>query len=123
MCYNKGLERRFTVKLEINDYTADELYKILLKFVNDDGFKLEKNCIMIEDINENKDNFKFFAGDMLKLYQKAKEFYSLRLMKTSLTLNSNDKILCREDFVNSLKHFNENLNEKKDNRANFLMYT
>ena len=28
MCYNKGLERRFTVKLEINDYTA-ELLEIL----------------------------------------------------------------------------------------------
>tara|TARA_Y100000590_G_scaffold80432_1_gene89316 strand:+ start:5168 stop:6547 length:1380 start_codon:yes stop_codon:yes gene_type:complete len=122
MCYNKGLERRFTVKLEINDYTSEELFKILHKFIVEDNFKLEEDAITINDIEENKDNFKFFGGDMRKLYQKAKEFYSLRLMKESLELNNNNKILTRRDFTKSLEYFKDD-NNKKDNRYMFSMYT
>jgi len=121
MCYNKGLERRFTVKLEINNYSPEELFKILLKFVKDDGFKIEDMSITIDDINDNKDHFKFYAGDMLKLYQKAKEFYSLRLMKKSLTLSHSNKILIRDDFIKSLNHFK--INKKDNNMYNFSMYT
>jgi len=122
MCYNKGLERRFTVKLEINDYTAEELYKILLKFVNEENFKLEESAITILDIEENKDCFKFYGGDMRKLYQKAKEFYSLRLMKQSLELNNDTKILTKDDFDKSLVYFKNNNDENNDNYL-FSMYT
>ena len=122
MCYNKGLERRFTVKLEINDYTSEELFKILHKFIDEDNFKLKDNALTIDDIEKNKDNFKFFGGDMRKLYQKAKEFYSLRLMKESLELNNDNKVLTRDDFKKSLESFKDDTNEK-DNRYMLSMYT
>tara|TARA_B100001121_G_C18700115_1_gene627116 strand:- start:4445 stop:5815 length:1371 start_codon:yes stop_codon:yes gene_type:complete len=122
MCYNKGLERRFTVKLEINDYTSEELFKILHKFINEDNFKLKDNALTIDDIEENKDNFKFFGGDMRKLYQKAKEFYSLRLMKESLELNNDNKVLTRDDFKKSLEYFKDDTNEK-DDKYMLSMYT
>jgi len=113
MCYNKGLERRFTVKLEINNYTSEELFKILKKFINEDNFKLMKNAITISDIENNKNNFKFFGSDMRKLYQKAKEFYSLRLMKESTKINNNIKILTRDDFIQSLEYFKDNDENKE----------
>ena len=122
MCYNKGLERRFTVKLEINDYTSDELLQILNKFVREDNFKLDNNAITIEDIEENKDCFKFYGGDMRKLYQKAKEFYSLRLMKETLELNNDSKVLTRSDFTQSMEYF-KNKDDEKDDRYMFSMYT
>ena len=122
MCYNKGLERRFTVKLEINDYTSDELLQILNKFVREDNFTLESDAITIEDIEENKGCFKFYGGDMRKLYQKAKEFYSLRLMKETLELNNDSKVLTRSDFTQSMEYF-KNKDDKKDDRYMFSMYT
>ena len=121
MCYNKGLERRFTVKLEINDYTSEELYKILIKFIKEDNFEIEENAISIKDIDENKSSFKFYGSDMRKLYQKAKEFYSLRLMRESIELSSNKNTLTKKDFKNSLKSFN---NKKENNNdIPFSMYT
>lgn len=123
MCYNKGLERRFTVKLEINNYTSEELYKILLKFVSEDKFNIERDAINISDIEENKDMFKFYAGDMRKLYKKAKEYYSLRLMKESLELSDEKKILTRDDFIKSLEYFKGDKVEEKDDRYKFSMYT
>ena len=122
MCYNKGLERRFTVKLEINNYTSEELFKILKKFIDEENFKIEPTAITIDDIDENKENFKFFGGDMRKLYQKAKEFYSLRLMKESLELNNDSKVLTRDDFQKSLEYFKDNTDEK-DDKYMFSMYT
>ena len=44
---------------------------------------------------------------MRKLYQKAKEFYSLRLIKESLELNNDNKILARDDFIKSLEYFKQ----------------
>ena len=123
MSYNKGLERRFTVRLEINNYTADELYKILNKFINDDNFNIESDAIKISDIEQNINLFKFYAGDMLKLYQKAKEFYSLRLMKESITLNNNLRILKKEDFENSINYFKLSKSEDKDSLYKLSMYS
>lgn len=123
MSYNKGLERRFTVKLEIKDYTAEELYQILLKFVKEENFTIEDNSITISDIEENKSNFKHFGGDMRKLYKKAKENYSLRLMKETVELNNDNKVLTRDDFMKSLELFKENNVEDKDDRYLFSMYT
>lgn len=123
MCYNKGLERRFTVKLEINDYTSEELYKILLKFISEDNFNIDGDAINISDIEENKDMFKFYAGDMRKLYKKAKEYYSLRLMRESLELSDEKKLLTRDDFMKSLEYFKGDKVEEKDDRYKFSMYT
>lgn len=121
MCYNKGLERRFTIKLEINDYTSEELFKILQKFVREDNFTIDDNSITISDIEKNKNNFKYYGGDMRKLYQKAKEYYSLRLMKKSLKLTSKKNNLIREDFMKSLEYFKENKDD--DDRYIFSMYS
>lgn len=105
LSFNRGLERRFTVKLNIERYSAEELYLILLKFIKDDKWEIEENALSIELIEKNIKHFKFFAGDMQKLFQKAKHFYSLRLMKTAINLNESNKILIKSDFEKSVKLF------------------
>jgi Holliday junction resolvasome RuvABC ATP-dependent DNA helicase subunit len=120
---NKGLERRFTVKLDINSYTSDELFDILVKFVNDDKFLLDKDAIEVKDIENIKQYLPHFGGDILKLYQKAKEFYSLRIMRESLSLETTNKLLVREDFLNAIEFIKENSNIKvEDDRYKFSMY-
>lgn len=114
LSYNKGLERRFTVKLEIEKYTDEELYKILLKFIKDDGWEIEKNCQDL--ITSNYTYFKFFGGDIQKIFQLAKEFYSLRLMKECNFINNNKKkkpILSKIDIINSIDSFKENIEDNK----------
>ena len=106
LSYNKGLERRFSVKLEINEYTPSELFDMLLKFIKDDKHIIMKDAIKVEDIAEHIKYFKYFGGDMRKLLQLAKENYSIRQMKDIYVLDNNMiPMLLREDFVKSLKQF------------------
>ena len=114
LAFNKGLERRFTVRLNIDGYNAEELFHILMKFINDDKWKVENNSITIEDIQKNIKNFKYFAGDMQKIFQKAKQFYSLRLMKELTDFEDNKKILSRGDMVNSIEFLVNNMDNKND---------
>ena len=50
LAYNKGLERRFTVKLEIKGYNENELYDILLSFIKQEKWDIEKDSINVKDI-------------------------------------------------------------------------
>ena len=121
LAYNKGLERRFTVKLEIKGYNDDELLSILKSFIVQEKWELEDNAINIKDMKDNKDNFKYFGGDMRKLFQLAKENYSVRIMKTSLTLDGLHKKLSRDDFQKSIEQF-KSANKKEDKTSHLMMY-
>jgi SpoVK/Ycf46/Vps4 family AAA+-type ATPase len=105
LAYNKGLERRFTVKLEIENYTAQELFEILLKFIKEDNWQLDKDSINVEDIEKYYKHFKYAGGDMRKLLQLAKEHYSIRNMQQAITLDSVNKLLIKDDFTKSLEQF------------------
>jgi SpoVK/Ycf46/Vps4 family AAA+-type ATPase len=119
LAYNKGLERRFTVKLEIKGYDEIELLSILKSFIVQEKWELEDNAININDIKENKDNFKYYGGDMRKLFQLAKENYCVRSMKKSLTLDGLHKKLSRDDFQKSIDQMKSN---KKENTSHLMMY-
>ena len=120
LAYNKGLERRFTVKLEIKGYDDEELLAILKSFVVQEKWELENDAINVNDININKDNFKYYGGDMRKLFQLAKENYCVRIMKISLTLDGLHKKLSRDDFQKSIQQFKSA--SKKDNISHLMMY-
>ena len=105
LAYNRGLERRFTVKLEIEEYTADEMFQILMKFVKEEKWEVEKDSVTTEDISSNIKLFKYFGGDMRKLLQLAKEHYSVRNMKNSISLEGSKRILSRDDFTKSIEMF------------------
>ena len=59
----------------------------------------------MENINSNLKLFKYFGGDMRKLLQLAKEQYSVRNMKTSVSLEGSKRILSRDDFTKSIIMF------------------
>ncbi len=120
LAYNKGLERRFTVKLEIKGYDEIELLNILKSFIKEEKWELEDNSINVNDIKENKDNFKYYGGDMRKLFQLAKENYCVRCMKTSLTLDGLHKKLSRDDFKKSIEQMKTN--KKEENTSHLMMY-
>ncbi len=118
LAYNKGLERRFTVKLEINSYDNTELFEILTSFIINEGWTIAVNAITINDIDIKL--FKYFGGDMRKLFQLAKENYCVRSMKTVIKLDNIDKQLIREDFVKAIEHYKNN--RKDDNTLHHMMY-
>ncbi len=118
LAYNKGLERRFTVKLEINSYNNEELFEILTSFITEEEWKIEANAITIKDIDTKL--FKYFGGDMRKLFQLAKENYCVRCMKTVMKLDDIDKTLNRDDFLKAIEHYKHN--KKEENTSHQMMY-
>ena len=105
--YNKGLERRFTIRFDIKAYNYKDLFLILKKFVKNDGFELA-NEINDSFIKKYYEYYKFMGGDMVTLLKYAKENYSLRLMKNTLNNNQMIKILTLEDFEKGQERFNNN---------------
>jgi len=106
LAFNRGLERRFTVKLEISEYSPQELFEILMKFVKEEKWTIGTESITADDIKKYHKYFKYSGGDMRKLFQLAKENYSVRNMKESITLDSiTTKVLTKDDFTKSLEQF------------------
>jgi SpoVK/Ycf46/Vps4 family AAA+-type ATPase len=120
LAFNKGLERRFTVKLEIKGYDEKELFDILNSFIIEEGWILDNNAITIKDIKDNIKLFKYYGGDMRKLFQLAKENYCVRTMKTVLTLDNINKILIRDDLQKGINHFKEHI--KEESVSHNMMY-
>ncbi len=103
--YNQGLARRFTLRFNIEKYDSKELYEILLKFINEEKWIIEDNSITEKDIENNIKLFKYYGGDMKTIFQFAKEYYSLRLMKEIIDIKDIKKILTKKDFDNAIKKF------------------
>ena len=94
------------------------------KFIKDSNWTIEENCITVDDIESNISYFKYFAGDMQKIFQKAKHFYSLRLMKISLEIGEHKKKLIREDLIKSIEFLKLNSNiTDLDNDIIYRMYS
>jgi hypothetical protein len=98
-----------------NIHTSSSIYS------NKDLSELEENSINIEDIKKNKEYFKYYGGDMRKLFQLAKENYCVRSMKVSLTLNGLHKKLSRDDFQKSIEQITSG-KKKEDNTSHLMMY-
>jgi predicted AAA+ superfamily ATPase len=103
--YNKGLERRFTIKYDIEKYTSTDLSKMLLKFIKDDNWDIKFDPEKL--ISKNLELLKYQGGDLKTLVKNAKQEYSIRLMNKYSTDDSGDKILIKEDFdlsINKIKN-------------------
>jgi SpoVK/Ycf46/Vps4 family AAA+-type ATPase len=78
--YNEGLDSRFTWRFKTDDYTAEDLYKIFIKKVNDIGWELDENSkIDIEWFKRNKEYFKFYGRDIETILAKTKIAHSRRV--------------------------------------------
>jgi len=101
--YNKGLKRRFSIKFNISNYSSNELFEILLKFVEKEDWSLEDLSFTKKLIKKNIKIFNNFAGDMQILFQKSKQYYSKRLMNNSIYIEECSKILNNSDINNSIQ--------------------
>lgn len=108
--YNKGLERRFTLRFDIKTYNYNELYNIFKKVVKDNKWHLSLN--VTKEIFKN--NYKYFnsgmAGDMITLFKYAKEDFSKKLMKSVLNINNIVKEISLKNVtyaINKIKSIKE----------------
>ena len=101
-------------------YDEKELFDILNSFIIEEGWILDNNAITIKDIKDNIKLFKYYGGDMRKLFQLAKENYCVRTMKTVLTLDNINKILIRDDLQKGINHFKEHI--KEESVSHNMMY-
>jgi stage V sporulation protein K len=101
--YNQGLERRFPIRFKIESYDSVELFAILQQFVDVNGWVMDPTFTK-SIIEKNVKQFKFFGADMQSVFQKAKEAYSLRLMKETIILSNvtEKKLLTCEDLENGV---------------------
>ena len=78
--YNQGLDSRFIWRFKTDNYTAEDLYKIFLKKVNDIGWEIDDNSnISIDWFKKNKEYFKFYGRDIETLLSKTKIYHSRRV--------------------------------------------
>ena len=96
--YNQGLNSRFTWRFKTDEYTAEDLYNIFLKKINDSGwFLAEKSEIDVKWFEKHKKHFKFYGRDIETLFAKTKIAHSRRVfclddsVKKHITIKDLDK--------------------------------
>lgn len=115
--YNKGLERRFTVRYQIDKYSIDDLSKMLEKFIRDDNWRIDFDPKEI--ISKHYDMLKNQGGDLRTVLKTAKQEYSIRLMNSSSNLGSGNKLLKKEDIEVSIKKIKD---QRKEEYPEFLKH-
>lgn len=96
--FNEGLKRRFPFRYDIQNYTSNELSQIFAKKIMDCNWKMDFEISKLEKfIDNNKDNFKYFGGDIDNLILNCKTVHSRRIFGKDRSLM---KILTYDDIVN-----------------------
>lgn len=120
--YNTGLERRFPIRFQIDNYTDEELARIFVKKVRECEWDIDyENLAQI--IKSNRKYFKFNGGDMEILFAKSKIAHSKNLL---LIQDKKKKVLTEADIVDGVKMFLENPEIKKrgeDSVSKYLIDT
>ena len=110
---NRGLESRFIWRFKLESYTSKELLYIFNKMVEDQGWKLDKDCISEKWFEKNKDEFKHFGRDIEMFFSNVKIAHSPRIFGKNVELR---KIITLEDIENGYVKFMKHKNvEKKIN--------
>jgi hypothetical protein len=80
---NKGLQRRFPVRMSITGYTPEELHEIFMLKVSQDAWIMETPEIVLKLFVEKHKYFHFYAGDTETLFYQAKFIAAGRLLRSS----------------------------------------
>ena len=104
--YNQGLNSRFTWRFKTGEYSAEDLYKIFIKKVNDSGWNLaEDSNIDVKWFEKNKSNFKFYGRDIETLFAKTKIAHSRRVFGLDASVK---KYLTIKDIEKGLEIYKKN---------------
>lgn len=114
---NQGLNSRFTWRFKTDDYSAEDLYNIFVKKVNDDNWSfLEQSDINIKWFEKNKRYFKFYGRDIETLFAKVKIAHSRRVFCLDESIK---KKLTLKDMEKGLEMFKKNENSEAKRAENF----
>jgi ATP-dependent 26S proteasome regulatory subunit len=125
---NQGLDSRFTWRFKTDNYSAEDLYKIFVKKVNDIGWELhEESKISVEFFKKNYDYLKFFGRDIETVLAKTKISHSKRVFckpnseKKKITLKDLEKgfeMYLKNDDIKNRKE--DKIQRYKDTKIPFL---
>jgi len=112
--FNQGLDSRFTWRFKTDEYTAEDLYQIFLKMVNDIGWEISTDSKITNHLfKKNYDYFQFFGRDIETLLSKTKIAHGRRVFclpekdKKKINLKDLDKgleIFLRNDDIKNRKN-------------------
>jgi SpoVK/Ycf46/Vps4 family AAA+-type ATPase len=113
---NQGLNSRFTWRFKIDDYNAEELYRIFIKIVTDNKWTIDTN-INLKWFEKNKNSFKYFGRDIEILWAKVKIAHSKRVFckdeteKKIITMNDLEKGF--DIYLKNINNYDKYNNYKK----------
>jgi ATP-dependent 26S proteasome regulatory subunit len=114
---NQGLNSRFTWRFKTDDYSAEDLYNIFVKKVNDDNWSfMEQSDINVKWFEKNKRHFKFYGRDIETLFAKVKIAHSRRVFCLDESIK---KKLLLKDMEKGLEMFKKNENSDAKRAENF----
>jgi SpoVK/Ycf46/Vps4 family AAA+-type ATPase len=114
---NQGLNSRFTWRFKTDDYSAEDLYKIFVKKVNDDNWSfMEQSEINVKWFEKNNKYFKFYGRDIETLFAKVKIAHSRRVFCLDESIK---KKLLLKDMDKGLEMFKKNENSDAKRAENF----
>lgn len=107
---NRGLESRFIWKFRMDSYTADELMRIFLKKIHDNGWQIDiDESILLGWFKRNYKQFLHYGRDMEQLFTYVKIYHSRRIYGKNNDLR---KKIIIDDLTNAFDVFETN--KKKD---------
>ena len=112
---NQGLDSRFTWRFKTDNYSAEDLYKIFIKKVNDIGWELHKESKITSDFfKKNYDYFRFFGRDIESVLAKTKIVHSKRVFCKH---NSEKKKITLKDLEKGFELYlnNDDIKNRKNN--------
>jgi AAA+ superfamily predicted ATPase len=112
---NQGLDSRFTWRFKTDNYSAEDLYKIFIKKVNDIGWELhEESKITTDFFKKNYDYFRFFGRDIETVLAKTKIVHSKRVFCKP---NSEKKKITLRDLEKGFELYlkNDDIKNRKNN--------
>jgi SpoVK/Ycf46/Vps4 family AAA+-type ATPase len=112
---NQGLDSRFTWRFKTDNYSAEDLYKIFIKKVNDIGWELhEESKITTDFFKKNYDYFRFFGRDIETVLAKTKIVHSKRVFCKP---NSEKKKIILRDLEKGFELYlkNDDIKNRKNN--------
>jgi SpoVK/Ycf46/Vps4 family AAA+-type ATPase len=98
---NPGLSRRFRFVYNLNGYTSNELYQILLKKIKDINWFIDDKNFLEKFIEKSSDEFEYYGGSI--------EAYLTHIkIAHSLNLNAPNKHITKEDLINGFESYVKN---------------
>lgn len=113
---NRGLESRFIWKFRMDSYTADELMRIFMKNVLDNGWQFDiDNTTLLAWFKRNHNQFVHYGRDMEQMFTYVKIYHSRRIYGKPTELR---KKITIHDLTSAFEVFE--MNKKKEGMPVYL---